>query len=89
MEHHFAVLLTKLLVLIRRDGYNSVQYCEQVVADYIQNEIPLETFLTDIQYMNDYQDFSLSNEYSQSEFSDFVNQLHKNGQRWVGSTHLL
>ena len=89
MKHPFAFLLTKLLVLIRRDGYNSVQYCEQVVANYIQNEIPLETFLTDIQYMNNYQDFTLSDEYSQSEFSGFVNQLHNNGQRWVGSTHLL
>ena len=74
---------------MRRDGYNSVQYCEQVVANYIQHEIPLETFLTDIQYMNNYQDFTLSNEYSQGAFSGFVNQLHNNGQRWVRFIYLL
>ena len=59
------------------------------MASYIQNEIPLETFLTDIQYMDNYQDFTLSDQYSEGEFSDFVNQLHTNGQRWVGAMHLL
>ncbi len=70
---------------MRRDGYNTVQYCEQVVANYIQNQIPLETFLTDIQYMNQNQDFTLSDQYPQSEFATFVANLHNNSQRWVSN----
>jgi alpha-glucosidase (family GH31 glycosyl hydrolase) len=68
---------------MRRDGYNTVQYCEQVVANYIQNQIPLETFLTDIQYMDQNQDFTLSNQYPLSEFATFVANLHNNSQRWA------
>ena len=66
-----------------RDGYNTIEYCEQVVANYIQNQIPLETFLTDIQYMNQNQDFTLSDSYPLDEFQAFVARLHNNSQRWV------
>lgn len=60
-----------------------MQYCEQVVANYIQNQIPLETFLTDIQYMDQNQDLTLSSQYPLGEFSAFVTNLHNNSQRWV------
>ena len=66
-----------------RNGYNDIQYCEQVVANYIQNQIPLETFVTDIQYLNQNQDFTLSNSYPLNEFQTFVARLHNNMQRWV------
>ena len=61
----------------------TVQYCEQVVANYIQNQIPLETFVTDIQYLNQNQDFTLSDSYPLNEFQTFVARLHNNSQRWV------
>lgn len=71
-----------------RDGYNDIQYCEQVVANYAQNQIPLETFVTDIQYLNQNQDFTLSDLYPLNEFQTFVERLHNNSQRWVRGLHV-
>ena len=61
-----------------------MQYCEQVVANYKAAQIPLETFVSDIQYMNASQDFTLSSSYDLPDLQAFVWQLHAAGQRWVG-----
>jgi alpha-glucosidase (family GH31 glycosyl hydrolase) len=68
---------------MRRDGYESVQYCQTVVQRYAEAQIPLETFVTDIQYMNASQDFTLSEYYPLPAMQAFVAQLHAAGQRWV------
>lgn len=54
-----------------------------MVANYIQNQIPLETFVTDIQYLKQNQDFTLSDSYPLNELQTFVARLHNNSQRWV------
>ena len=77
-------VMTQYACLARRDGYDSVQYCEQVVAKYKAAQIPLETFVSDIQYANASQAFTLSSNYDLSGMQAFVAQLHAAGQRWVG-----
>ena len=73
----------RALSCVRRDGYESVQYCQTVVQRYAEAQIPLETFVTDIQYMNGSQDFTLSEYYPLPAMQAFVAQLHAAGQRWV------
>ncbi|CAL5218429.1 g109 [Coccomyxa viridis] len=62
-------------------GYSTVQQLERVVQSYAYFKIPLETFVTDSQYMDHDQDFTISPDFE--PFGDFVAMLNKNGQRWV------
>ena len=43
-----------------RYGYSTVQQLERVVQSYAYFKIPLETFVTDSQYMDHDQDFTIS-----------------------------
>lgn len=62
-------------------GYTSVWQVEDVVANYSAANIPLDTQWMDIDYMQDYRDFTVdAKNFPQSEVQSFVNQLHTNGQ---------
>jgi alpha-glucosidase (family GH31 glycosyl hydrolase) len=65
-------------------GYKSVWEVEQVVANYSAANIPLDTQWMDIDYMQNYRDFTVDSEmFPQTEVSKFVDQLHDNGQHFV------
>jgi hypothetical protein len=53
------------------------------VENYKAAQIPLETFVTDTQYMNSDQDFTTSSSYPLDQFQTFVQMLHNGSQRWV------
>lgn len=65
-------------------GYESVYQVEEVVANYSSAGIPLDTQWMDIDYMQNYRDFTTDSEkFPQSEVKSFVDTLHKNGQHFV------
>eukprot|EP00884_Botryococcus_braunii_P020446 jgi/Botrbrau1/7085/Bobra.0165s0107.1 len=64
-------------------GYGSVEFIDKVVKNYSAFNIPLETFVTDSQYMDKDQDFTVSPTYQLTEFQAFIASLHAAGQRWV------
>jgi alpha-glucosidase (family GH31 glycosyl hydrolase) len=67
-----------------RWAYNNVWEVEDVVANYSAAAIPLDVQWMDIDYMQDYRDFTLdAKDFPQVEVSSFVNKLHTNGQRFV------
>ena len=51
-----------------RYGYSSIKQLNRVVDSYAYAQIPLETFVTDSQYMNHDQDFTLGVEFNVSSF---------------------
>lgn len=65
-------------------GYESLAQVEQVVANYSVAGIPLDTQWMDIDYMQDYRDFTYGSEnFPVADVATFVSQLHKNGQHFV------
>jgi alpha-glucosidase len=65
-------------------GYENIQQVEDVVANYSAAGIPLDTQWMDIDYMQNYKDFTLDSvNFPQAEVASFVNQLHQNGQHFV------
>jgi len=65
-------------------GYTSVYQVEQVVANYSAANIPLDTQWMDIDYMQNYRDFSYDSvNFPTSEVKKFVDGLHANGQHFV------
>lgn len=65
-------------------GYTSIYEVEQVVANYSQANIPLDTQWVDIDYMQNFRDFTYdAQQFPILEVSKFVNQLHQNGQKFV------
>jgi alpha-D-xyloside xylohydrolase len=65
-------------------GYTSLQEVQEVVANYSAASIPLETQWMDIDYMQNYRDFSYDSEkFPQAQVADFVDQLHAKGQHFV------
>jgi alpha-glucosidase (family GH31 glycosyl hydrolase) len=65
-------------------GYTSVYEVEQVVANYSAAGIPLDTQWMDIDYMQNYRDFTLdAAQFPQSEVAQFVDRLHTDGQHFV------
>lgn len=61
-------MLTPQCACSSRYGYGSVEYIDKVVTNYTAANIPLETFVTDSQYMDSDQDFTLSPTYSLPDF---------------------
>ena len=51
-----------------RYGYSSLKQLNRVLDSYAYARIPLETFVTDSQYMNHDQDFTLGTEFNVSTF---------------------
>ena len=68
-----------------RYGYPSVEYITDVVEKYKQAQIPLETFVTDLDYAAAGEDFTYSAAYPLPKLSAFVQRLHSAGQRWVST----
>lgn len=67
-----------------RWGYPNVQAIETVVQKYQQNNLPLDTMWTDIDYMDNYEDFSFDPvNFPVNDMVSFVNKLHDNGQHYV------
>lgn len=65
-------------------GYTSISQVEEVVANYSAAGIPLDTQWMDIDYMQDYKDFTTdADNFDQTEVAKFVAQLHDNGQHFV------
>ena len=55
----------------RRYGYSNVQQLTRVVQSYEYFKIPLETFVTDSQYMDHDQDFTISPDFEPFGVSGF------------------
>ena len=42
-----------------RWGYKDVSYLEKVLSNFEKNDLPLDTIWSDIDYMVDYEDFTI------------------------------
>eukprot|EP01006_Ploeotia_vitrea_P029201 TRINITY_DN61783_c0_g1_i1.p1 TRINITY_DN61783_c0_g1~~TRINITY_DN61783_c0_g1_i1.p1 ORF type:complete len:752 (-),score=444.51 TRINITY_DN61783_c0_g1_i1:1437-3473(-) len=67
-----------------RYGYPSIDYVEEVVANYSKAKIPLDTIWNDIDHMDKYMDFTFDPvNYPVDKVKSFVSKLHANGQQYV------
>jgi lysosomal alpha-glucosidase len=67
-----------------RYGYKSLDEVETVVQKYAENNIPLETIWTDIDYMDAYKDFTWDPQrYNVSRVKQFADNLHKKNQHYI------
>lgn len=65
-------------------GYKTVYEVEEVVKNYREAGIPLDTQWMDIDYMEAYRDFTTDpNNFPLAETQKFVNQLHSDGMKFV------
>ncbi|EIE19743.1 hypothetical protein COCSUDRAFT_31111 [Coccomyxa subellipsoidea C-169] len=64
-------------------GYGSAEFYHQILNGYGNASIPLETFVSDSQYMNHDEDFTLGDKFPLAEMKDFMNRIKAQGQRWV------
>lgn len=65
-------------------GYPNIEYVEQVVANYSAAGIPLDTIWSDIDYMDEYEDFTWDPvNYPLNQVQTFIQQLHSNNQQYV------
>jgi alpha-glucosidase/alpha-D-xyloside xylohydrolase len=67
-----------------RWGYKNVSDLKNVVESYKKANIPLDTMWNDIDYMENYLDFTTdSDNYPEEQLRSFVEELHANGQHYV------
>ncbi|KAF2839462.1 glycoside hydrolase family 31 protein [Patellaria atrata CBS 101060] len=67
-----------------RWGYTNISQLQDVVDNFASSGIPLETIWSDIDYMNQYRDFTTDNvTMPLPEFHAFLTDLHDKGQHWV------
>jgi alpha-glucosidase (family GH31 glycosyl hydrolase) len=63
-------------------GYNDTDALKAVVQGYADSEIPLDTQWSDIDWMNNYQDF-VYDPVNFKDLPDFVNSLHEKNMHYV------
>ncbi|EIE21337.1 hypothetical protein COCSUDRAFT_56560 [Coccomyxa subellipsoidea C-169] len=63
--------------------YGSAEFYHQILNGYGKASIPLETFVSDSQYMNHDEDFTLGDKFPLADMKDFLNRSKAQGQRWV------
>ncbi|KAF2077080.1 hypothetical protein CYY_001589 [Polysphondylium violaceum] len=67
-----------------RWGYRTLQDTMDVVSNYTYYNIPLETIWNDIDYMDDYKDFTSDPErFPPDQYGAFVDSLHANNQHYM------
>ncbi|KAI3404710.2 hypothetical protein KGF56_002478 [Candida oxycetoniae] len=67
-----------------RWGYATLKELKTVVENFKKFDIPLETIWTDIDYMDNYKDYTTDPvRYPAAEFKDFLLELHNNSQHYV------
>lgn len=81
------------MLLACRYGYSNIQQLERVVQSYAYFKIPLETFVTDSQYMDHDQGFTISPDFEPFGVSApllgrwhsqmCVNLLHRHSSLWL------
>jgi alpha-glucosidase (family GH31 glycosyl hydrolase) len=65
-------------------GWHSLAEVEAVVANYSASGIPLDTIWGDIDYMQNYEDFTWDSvNFPQAQVKAFADQLHANDQHYV------
>merc|ERR1719502_1412020 len=66
-----------------RWGYDSLDYLKEVTNGYLDAKIPIDTFWSDIDYMDTYKVFTLGDKFPQKEMKAWIDGLHESGHRWV------
>lgn len=67
-----------------RYGYHSLQTLQEVANNYTSYVIPLDVMWSDIDYMDNYYDFTLdTSRYPQPQFSQWVDELHSIGRHFI------
>ncbi|CAG8526740.1 12337_t:CDS:10, partial [Dentiscutata heterogama] len=67
-----------------RWGYHNVSTLYNVVSEFRNHKIPLETIWNDLDYMEGFKDFTWNSiNYPREEIAKFVNILHENDQHYV------
>lgn len=67
-----------------RWGYKNVEDLRYVVENYKKANIPLDTMWNDIDYMQNYLDFTTDAvNYPEHELKKFIEELHEGGQHYV------
>ncbi|GBB95116.1 hypothetical protein RclHR1_02480015 [Rhizophagus clarus] len=67
-----------------RWGYNNLTVLKNVVSEFKSNNIPLETIWSDIDYMENFKDFTWDPvNFPRHEMKNFVKELHENEQHYV------
>jgi alpha-glucosidase (family GH31 glycosyl hydrolase) len=70
-----------------RWGYRNLSDLQAVVTNFNKYRIPLDALWTDIDYMLNYEDFTLDpSRYNYADFSKFIDSLHAAGRRFVPIT---
>ena len=64
-------------------GLGSAAVSRTIVESYAAAGIPLETFVSDSQYMDEDRIFTWGRDFDRPAMRDFVSFLHGNGQRWI------
>lgn len=65
-----------------RWGYKTLDEVKEVVANYSLYDIPLDTQWTDIDYLNNYRDFTYDN-VSFNGLPEFIDELHSKDMHYI------
>jgi alpha-glucosidase (family GH31 glycosyl hydrolase) len=67
-----------------RYGYKSIDEVSEVVQKYAEHDLPLETMWLDIDYMNQYENFTIDPiSFPMQKMKAFVEKLHAKGQKII------